>query len=226
MRRRASDPLRIRRYLQTHAVRKLQLGTGPNPLPGWLNTDVLPDFHSQHRDQIVFLDAAKPFPLDDMTFDYILSEHQIEHIAEMDARAMVKECFRISRPGGRIRIATPDFAAILGLYNEPLNELEQHYIDWVSARFLPHVRSGNPRCYVINEMFNAHKHRFIYDQETLSAILADAGFVEVVRWAPGESDDSILRGVEAHGKSIGDESVNRLETMVVEAIRPPSAADT
>jgi predicted SAM-dependent methyltransferase len=203
-------------------VRKLQVGAGPNPLPGWLNTDLLPDFYPQHRDRVFFLDAAKPFPLDDMTFDYVFSEHQIEHISETGARAMVKECFRILRPGGRIRIATPDLAAILGLYDDPLDELERHYVEWVMARFLPHTRTGNPRCYVINHMFGAHKHRFIYDYETLSAVVSDAGFVGVERWQPGESNDPALRGLEAHGHAIGDERVNRFETMVVEAIRPPT----
>jgi predicted SAM-dependent methyltransferase len=153
-----------------------------------------------------------------MTFDYIFSEHQIEHISEADATAMLQECFRILRPGGRIRIATPDLAAILGLYDNPLHEIERRYIAWVMEKFWPNIRSGNQRCYVINHMFKAHKHRFIYDYDTLSAMLADAGFVEIVRAQPGESDDPVLRGVEAHGRTIG-EDINRFETVVAEAIR-------
>lgn len=159
-----------------------------------------------------------------MTFDYVFSEHQIEHLSEPDLRSMVGECFRVLRPGGRIRLATPDLAAILGLYNDPLNDVARHYLDWVMTRFLPNIRSGDRRCYVINQMFNAYGHRFIYDQETLSALLTEAGFVEVARWQPGESDDPVLRGVETHGQAIGDESVNRFETMVLEAVRVPVPA--
>lgn len=225
MRRSAREPSQIRTYLDAHRIRKLQVGTGPNPLPGWLNTDLFPDTYPEHRDKIFFLDATKPFPLDGMTFDYIFAEHQIEHVVETEARAMLRECFRVLRPGGRIRIATPDLAAILGLYEDPLDERERHYIDWVMTKFLPKIRSGNPRCYVINQMFTAHKHRFIYDHETLMAILTDVGFVEVVRWKAGESDDPVLRGVEAHGSAIGDETVNQFETLVLEAIRPPLASD-
>jgi predicted SAM-dependent methyltransferase len=220
LRRLAFDPVRIRRYLDTHPVRKLQVGAGPNPLPGWLNTDLFPDVYAEHRDEIVFLDASKPLPLDEMTFDYIFSEHQIEHISEPAGRAMVTEFFRILRPGGRVRVATPDLAAVIRLYDDPLDELERHYIDWVMTRFLPDVQSGNRRCYVINQMFTAHKHRFIYDQETLSAILANAGFIDIQRRQPGESSDPVLRGIETHGRAIGDERVNRFETLVVEAIRP------
>jgi SAM-dependent methyltransferase len=218
--RRALDPLRVRRYLDAHPVRKLQLGAGPNPVAGWLNTDLLPDIYAEHRRVIVFLDAARPFPLGDMTFDYIFSEHQIEHISEMEARSMVRECFRVLRPGGRIRVATPDLAAIVGLYGDTLNELERHYIEFMMARFMPGIQSDNPSCHVINHVFRAHGHRFIYDERTLSETLARAGFVDVTRWELGESSDPALRGLEAHGRTVGDEDVNRLETMVLEASRP------
>jgi predicted SAM-dependent methyltransferase len=224
LRRKVLDGRAIERYLQTHSVRKLQLGTGPNPLPSWLNTDLLPDTYREHRNQLVFLDATKRFPLDAVTFDYVFSEHQIEHISEPDARLMLKECFRILRPGGRIRLATPNLSAILGLYDDSLDEIERHYIDWVITTFLPDIRSGNKRCYVINQMFMAYKHRFIYDYETLGALVTDAGFVDVVRREAGESDDPVLQGVEAHGRAIGDEEVNRFETLVVEGVRPPAVS--
>ena len=218
------DRRRIRRYVDAHPTKKLQLGTGSNPLDDWLNTDLLPDTYPECRDKIVFLDATRPFPFDDMTFDYIFSEHQIEHVPEPAAHTMIDECWRVLRPGGRVRIATPDLAAIVGLYAEPLDEVERHYIDWVMARFRPNIRSGSRRCYVVNHMFKDHKHQFIYDYETLSALLTGAGFVDVSRWKPGESSDPLLRGIERHGHAIGDDSVNDFETLVVEAVRGPADA--
>ncbi len=221
--RRALDPPRVRQYVATHSVRKLQIGTGPNLLPGWLNSDLLPDLFREHRDEVVFLDARRRFPLDDLTFDYIFAEHQIEHVRVQEAVSMMEECFRVLRPGGRLRIATPDLAAILGLYSEPFDEAERHYVDWVMERFLPHVSGGNRHCYVINQMFNAYGHQFIFDQETLSAMLTAAGFVEIERRLPGESGDPLLRGLETHGQAIGDEGVNRFETLILEAVRPLGA---
>jgi predicted SAM-dependent methyltransferase len=221
VRRRRLDRGRIERYLDTHIVKKLQLGTGPNPLPGWLNTDLRPDSYLEHRETVVFLDAAKPFPFPSATFDYVFSEHLIEHITEPEARGTVAQCFRVLGPGGRVRIATPDLAAIVRLYAEPLGEIERQYIDWVMERFLPPRESGNRRCYVVNQMFHGHGHRFIYDEETLRGLLADAGFVEIERRGLGESLDPALRGVEGHGRAIGNEDANRLETMVIEGVRPP-----
>jgi predicted SAM-dependent methyltransferase len=221
LRRKVLDGAAIRNYLRTHSIAKLQLGAGPNPLPGWLNTDLAPDIDRDHRAELVFLDAAKPFPISDASFDYVFTEHQIEHISEADARLMVKECFRVLKPAGRIRIATPDLSTILHLYDDPLPNDARHYVEWVMARFRPNVPSGNRRCYVVNHIFADHGHQFIYDYETLSALLIDAGFTDIARHDPGESDDPVLRGTEAHGRAIGDEDVNRFETLVIEARRPP-----
>jgi len=217
--RRATDPARIRHYVATHDKRKLQIGAGPNILRGWLNTDLLPDFYPEHRRQVVKLDALEVFPFDDASFDYIFSEHQIEHVTEPEARKLIAECYRVLRPGGRIRIATPDLAAVVSLYRANLSRLEEEYVAWVLERFYPAVRGGNPACYVLNQMLSGHGHRFVYDEETLAALLVGAGFGAVRRFAPGESDDPELSGLETHGLAIGSEVANRVETMVLEALR-------
>jgi len=89
------------KYLQTHQLKKLQLGTSNNFLDGWLNTDVLPDHASA-----AYLDATVRFPFDDTTFDYIMAEHMIEDVEYQAAQFMLRECFRVLKPGGRVRFAT------------------------------------------------------------------------------------------------------------------------
>jgi len=218
--RRISDHKNYARYVAAHSIRKLQIGTGPNPLPGWLNTDLHPDIYPERREEIFFLDATKRFSLPDQSFDYVFSEHQVEHVGEADARRMLRECFRVLRSSGRIRIATPDLAAIVALYQEPLDEAKRHYLDWVMAKLDSQLPREVARCYVVNQMFSAYGHRFVYDASTLAALLKEAGFVDVVRYMPGVSDDPALIGLESHGRAIGDEAVNRFETMALEARRP------
>lgn len=62
-------------YIQTHPIRKLHLGAATSLLDGWLNTDILPV-----SGKSIYLNATKLFPIADNTFDYIFSEHMIEHI--------------------------------------------------------------------------------------------------------------------------------------------------
>jgi predicted SAM-dependent methyltransferase len=55
----------------------------------------------------VFLDATTPFPFDCGTFDYIYCEHMIEHISWQKGQTMLRECHRVLKPRGVMRIATP-----------------------------------------------------------------------------------------------------------------------
>src|SRR5260221_172664 len=98
-------------YLETHPIHKLQLGAGSNVLDGWFNTDMLPV-----PPTIFFLDCTKRFPFADATFHYVFSEHHLEHLSYREGLSMLRECCRVLRPDGKIRIATPDLEVLLGLY--------------------------------------------------------------------------------------------------------------
>ena len=65
-------------YLAIAKVTKLHIGGGPRRLDGWLNTDValLPG--------VVQMDATQPFPFAEAVFDYVFSEHMIEHVSLED----------------------------------------------------------------------------------------------------------------------------------------------
>lgn len=218
--RKRSDPRRIREYLDAHEIRKLQIGAGMNPLAGWLNTDLLPDLYPRIRDRMVRLDARARFPLPDMSFDYIGSEHQIQYLPVTDGIGMLRECFRVLRPHGRLRIATPDLDSIVGLCGDHPDDAQRYYMDWIMRRYWPEMRADHPQSFVINQMFHGYGHQFIYDRPTLTALLSDVGFANITSWPPGESSDPELRGFEKHGQALRDEAVNRFETMVLEAVRP------
>ena len=53
-------------------------------------------------------DATKPFPVQDASFDWIYSEHFIEHIPQHIALQWFKEMRRLLKVCGTIRVSTPD----------------------------------------------------------------------------------------------------------------------
>jgi predicted SAM-dependent methyltransferase len=214
---RASSRRVIAAYLATHTLRKLQLGAGLNPLPGWLCTDLAPSGPG-----IVYLDATRPFPVPDNAFDLVSSEHMIEHISYPAGLFMLRECHRILKPGGRIRIATPDLQVLLALHTTQPAPLQQRYLRWITDRSLPD-RACHP-AFVINNAFRNWGHQFLYDGEILQSALQQAGFSSVTRQAPDHSEDSRLRGLEVHGEYIGDREMNNFETMCFEGVCTKQAA--
>lgn len=200
-------------YLDSHEVRKLQIGAGPNPLDGWFNTDLEPD-----HTQTFFLDATHPLPFSDHTFDYIFSEHFIEHITYLEGFHLLRECRRVLKPGGKIRVATPNAENIVGLYDKKKTELQRRYIRWSVDQFLSGIASYR-ESFVVNHFYRAWGHQFIYDKGTLQDALEASGFINIVWQVPGQSNDQNLRGIEYHGRVIGEE-MNNFETMVLEAQAP------
>ena len=218
----------LKSYCDSHSVKRLHLGAGTNSLPGWFTTDLFPESRDVFR-----LDATRPLPIKDNSFDFIFCEHMIEHISWIDALGMLKECNRILRPGGIIRISTPDLAVLLHLYPTPADRLAGHYVDWANRNFIdygtdPLPRDANKSVFVINNAFRAWGHQFLYDGHTLALALEAAGFREILRCRPQESRHGDLRGIERHGETINCETnaadeyvgvdLNAFETISYEAM--------
>jgi len=204
----------IESYLASNKSRKLQVGAGPTSRAGWLSTDIAPDL-----DGVVYLDATQRFPFDDGTFDYLYSEHMIEHVPWAAGRFMLRECARVLKPGGTIRIATPDLSVILGLYGGGGDAVRQRYIQWITDRYLEGVTEYRAT-FVINNAFRNWGHQFLYDADLLQTAMREAGFTDIRRCNVGESDDENLRGIESHGDNVADHEMVAFETMIFEAKRP------
>lgn len=53
-------------------------------------------------------DVTQGLPFQNNEVDGVYSEHFIEHLSQTDGIGFLRECRRILKPGGTIRIATPD----------------------------------------------------------------------------------------------------------------------
>jgi predicted SAM-dependent methyltransferase len=204
----------ITSYLASHKIRKLQIGTGPTSLGDWLCTDIDPV-----SDNVVYLDATRPFPFDSNTFDYVYCEHMIEHISWDEGLFMLRECRRVLVAGGTIRIATPDLEVLIGLYRRNGGELADRYVKWITNRYLAGIRVYNPS-FVLNNAFRNWGHQFLYDGELMKMAMQEAGFTDIRRCLSGESKDENLRGIESHGKNVDDNEMAAFETMILEGKCP------
>ncbi len=190
--------LLVGRYLKSHKIRKLQIGGGDNILEGWLNTDFMP-----RNNQTVILDVTRTMLFKSNTFDYIFCEHMIEHITYAQAHKMLKECLRILRPNGKLRISTPDLEVYIGLFGHQKSSMQERHIEWIGNNWLKRQGIHSPNeVFVLNLMMHGWGHKFLYDFKTLKNLLGESGFSDIRRAQVKISDDENLKGIESHGDAI------------------------
>lgn len=206
------DRSRVKNYLQTQSVHRLQIGAGKNLRAGWLNTNWFPI--GPRLTEAVFLDATQRFPLPDASFDVVYSEHVFEHLPPGGGMTMLREVLRVLKPNGMLRLSTPKLEFLTALLGEDPTAVEQDYIAWNSKTFLqpgwPHTRAA-----VVNNYVRDWGHQFIYDRETLRGQLAAAGFTDITECALGESTNPELQGLENADRM--PTGFLALETMTFEA---------
>src|SRR3989338_7375065 len=97
-------------------MKLLNLGCGTRYHKEWINVD----FVSNNKDVIAH-DLLKGIPFKDNTFDVVYHSHLIEHFKKEKATFFIKECYRVLKPDGIIRIATPNLEEIVKNYIKYLN---------------------------------------------------------------------------------------------------------
>jgi predicted SAM-dependent methyltransferase len=165
----------------------VNIGASEIKLDGWLNTDV--SWRSS-----LYLDLTKPWPVPEMSVARIYADNVIEHFPLLVGRRVLQYAFNALSPGGKIRLATPDVErTALAYLNDP--DLTARHLD-------RHRRSGYAVHHPVDLLRvtfteSGHHAGFCYDWQALSDELQRAGFVEVERFAPGESDDPVLKNLES-----------------------------
>jgi predicted SAM-dependent methyltransferase len=127
---------------------------------------------------------------------------------------MLRERFRILKPGGGIRASTLDLEKYVGLFTHQKSSLQQKYIHWHVDNICPEVGIYQAS-FVVNNAFRKFGHQFLHDFCLLQSTLEKAGFVAITSYNVGESDDEVFRGVDFR-----THECMRFETMVAEARRP------
>jgi SAM-dependent methyltransferase len=65
---------------------------------------------------VIGADLRRGIPFPDASFDAVYHSHLLEHFSRVDAEAFIRECHRVLRRGGVMRVAVPDLETIARLY--------------------------------------------------------------------------------------------------------------
>jgi predicted SAM-dependent methyltransferase len=172
----------VRRQLQSSCDLKVQLGSGPNPVPGWLNIDG--GFDADLR-----VDLRRALPLGSGTVAYIFTEHFLDHLEYPNAiHSVLSECHRVLKPGGIMRVVVHDGERLLRAYLEK----DVEFFREIGA-FEKTADSAQSLMAAVNHLFRFNGfHQFIYDYETLEREFLKAGFSSVLRSTIKGSDTQEL----------------------------------
>lgn len=108
----------------------LDIGCGSAKTPGAVGLDISADTDA---DIVHDLDTF-PYPVADDSFDQILLQDVIEHVAE--PMRVFAELRRIVRPGGSVQLRTPHFSSVLA-YGDPTHK---QYFSTIAIRQLADPR--------------------------------------------------------------------------------------
>ena len=81
----------------------LDVGCGSNKTPGAIGLDNNP----RTAADVIHDLGTVPYPFAENEFDEIISRHAVEHVP--DVMTFVTELYRITKPGGRIKLVTPHY---------------------------------------------------------------------------------------------------------------------
>ena len=138
---------------------KLHIGCGQKYLPGYKHLDVL---ESEHIDFVC--DAGNLEMIDSESVNEIYACHILEHFRRDQAPGALEEWCRVLVPGGVIRIAVPDFEAIVDEYHQNRD----------AARVQGLLYGG--------QNYDYNFHFVAYDFEMLERLLQESGFDNVARY--------------------------------------------
>ncbi len=84
-------------------VAYLNVGCGSKFHKDWFNVDV-----RSINPEVIVHNLNEGIPFEDNKFDVLYHSHVIEHFQKEDELFFSKECYRVLKPGGIIRVVTPD----------------------------------------------------------------------------------------------------------------------
>ena len=160
---------------------QLNLGCWHRYIPGWVHIDLCDLPHIDYKSSI---DDLSMFG--DETVDVIYSSHSLEYFDRKQVGVVLKEWARVLKSDGVLRVAVPDFDALLSVYKKT-NELNTILGPLYGAMEIT-TEDGEATLY----------HKTVYNFEALKNVLEEAGFKDISRY---RWQDTIHKDFDDHSQA-------------------------
>lgn len=163
---------------------------------------------------IIYWDLRKGVPFRDDTFDCVFHSQFLEHLPRDAAPSFLKECHRVVKPGGVIRVVVPDLRDHCQRYLEAFDAVTREGdhrfadLEYATDRLIDQMvrtesagtRLQRPAVRLIERLVRGgaaavgEQHLWMYDRHTLGKLLTETGFTDVRDAGP---HDCYVKGWEA-----------------------------
>jgi predicted SAM-dependent methyltransferase len=157
---------------------KLNVGSGPNYLDGWVNLDACDLFK---RDYAVNLPDDKLSALFGKDYaDEIFMSDVMEHFYRWDGIEVLKDFFAVLKPGGLMSIVTPDLEKIIVSKTMTLQRKTELIR---GAQGQPGPQSSSLLMQAWKKHPKLFSHLYTWTEKELLGVLTDLGFrVRTTKW--------------------------------------------
>ena len=194
----------LKRWVTTRKVQKifaektslkLHLGCGTVYKEGWVNIDNNSDNNITKLD--LNWDLRYPMPFPKNSVDFIFHEHMLEHLTSDEGQTFLKDCKRVLKKGGVMRIAMPDLRACIDTYLD--DDWKEHNKAFLKKFGMDHIKT---KAEMLNINFRNWGHKWLYDWEELERRLKDVGFAKIEQKKLRQSNYPELKNLETRNESI------------------------
>lgn len=106
-------------------MKYLNLGCGDRFHSSWTNINFV-----STGEGVIPHDLKQGIPFADNSFDVVYNSHVLEHFPKVDAVPFIRECYRVLRPQGILRLVVPDLEQIARMYLHCLDNARIGSEEW------------------------------------------------------------------------------------------------
>ena len=208
-------------FVQELGLRGIHCGSARRLVPGWVNTDRM---HLKAWDETetapgrlacaegtlhyLEFDSREPYPFEDGSFEWAHAEHFIEHLELDEVIAWLTDVRRILKPGGHVRLSTPDLRRYIEGYLDPGNGFfAEHRSRLSGMRAFRETSVPDRAGWMVNQIFYRWGHRWIFDFDEIRFAAEQAGFdpAGVIQQSFGEGKVAEVAAMDIESRN--DESI-------------------
>ena len=128
---------------------------------------------------ILHCEITRGLPFPDATVPAIFSSHFFEHITKTEAQALVRECYRVMKNGGIIRICVPSL-------EESVKKIEMNVEQYRAGNIAPIEKFVTYNFSGFQNNYSNHWH--MYNFTEMKQLLEEAGFQHIAEYAFGKGN--------------------------------------